>query len=114
MTEYGDPKSQDTNAGAGMEHMLNINTIQQPADTPELNTQDNSLWKLIESHLEALVKEWEAAHPTQDWEEDFDEFKERARQTAFALTEDEVRLSMGHTRTILQRLRDAQGWYIRG
>ena len=55
MTEYGDPKSQDTNAGAGMEHMLNINTIQQPADTPELNTQDNSLWKLIESHLEPEV-----------------------------------------------------------
>ena len=37
-----------------------------------------------------------------------------AEAVAFALPEDAVRACMGHTKTVLRRLKEAKGWYIDG
>ena len=103
--------------------------LEQPANTPELNTADNSLWVLIETELEAQVRQWEKDHPTLQWEESFEEYCTRVKQArgegsrakterpgevAFALPEESIYACMGHTKTVLKRLKDAKGWYING
>jgi len=110
----GCPKSHATYAGREAERQCGVNTIEQPADTPEINTEDNSFWTLLDKEMEEHVKGWESAHPTLLFEETYDQFKDRARATAFALPEDALKACMGHTRKALRKIIEAKGWYIHG
>ena len=108
------PQSHSAHQCLNTEAQYGIKTIAQPSDTPEGDVCDHSLWVAHQRHMNTHARDWEKAHPTLDWDESFEAFKARAKATALAMPAGEIDACMGHTKTNLRKLVEAEGGYMHG
>jgi hypothetical protein len=54
------------------------------------NGLDNSFWNMHEGDMHGQVKDWEAAHPGQVFEETREQFKSRSKTTALNMPKSRV------------------------
>ena len=104
----------ETHLGRMMEAEMGVSVILQPKYTPEVNALDNSWWKAHEEDMERHVKQWEMAHPNSQFEETRAQIKERSKSTALGMSTASVDSCCAKIVTNLEKLRDADGWYIAG
>ena len=112
----GDPKSHHTKIGLAAEagYISEWGVIAQSSCTPEANVEDHSFWSALNRAMEQHVVQWEAANEGELFEEDFETCKRRARRTARGMTEECIHGMTGHTRKQLDKIREADGWYVSG
>ena len=90
-----------------------MKVMPQSTDTPEVNPLDNSIWAAVEREDAEFLKEQYRKHgPT--WYETKKQRLERVKQIALNLPKEQVDACMLHCKHNMQKIYDADGWYIDG
>ena len=95
-----------------VEERWQLDVVEQPTNSPDLNPLDFRLWRLIAIKMRRQEKRWLKKHPRKEWKETLSEYKVRLRKTAFRLTKTEIDRAMGQMQSKCRELISVKGGHL--
>ena len=105
--EDNDPAGYKSRAGLEAKAAVGITTLNLPKRSPDLNVLDYSLWSQINTRMREAEAKW-----PKDFTESRQEYKDRLRRTALALSAAVVKKAVMDMKRRLHALKAANGGYF--